>query len=278
MSKVNNLRQAQIYISKEIRRICEKHGINYFLDCGSMLGAVRHQGFIPWDDDMDIGMLKEDYERFLEIAPKELSDEFFLDNYQSNPDCALVFSKVRLKGTEYLEEKGDPNRIHNEIFVDVFPYYYISDNEIERKIEGFLMAILSQAILSKSGYRVWKGESVLKRIKFIPTDFLGVILSKKVMFRMVNNLYSKHHGTKRVCIHSGSCYDYWFFEQSVIASCIDAQFEDETFKIPSKYDVYLSTVYGAHYMELPPENKRVTHLIRKLDLGRYEDPTYFDRR
>ena len=119
---------------------------------------------------MDIGMCCDDYEKFISIAPKELDNRFFLDNYETNKSNPLVFSKVRLKGTTYIENIGNKNLEHNEIFVDVFPYYYISDNITERKIEGLEMAFLAQAIMSKSGYKVWKGKGLKKRLKFLPTD------------------------------------------------------------------------------------------------------------
>ena len=104
---VIKLRRAQLMIAKEIKRICDLNNINYFLDSGSMLGAVRHSGFIPWDDDMDIGMCCDDYEKFISIAPKELDNRFFLDNYETNKSNPLVFSKVRLKGTTYIENIGN---------------------------------------------------------------------------------------------------------------------------------------------------------------------------
>ena len=170
---VIKLRRAQLMIAKEIKRICDLNNINYFLDSGSMLGAVRHSGFIPWDDDMDIGMCCDDYEKFISIAPKELDNRFFLDNSETNKSNPLVFSKVGLKGTTYIENIGNKNLEHNEIFVDVFPYYYISDNIMERKIEGLEMAFLAQAIMSKSGYKVWKGKGLKKRLKFLPTDIVG---------------------------------------------------------------------------------------------------------
>ena len=83
-------------IAEDIKRICEKYHIKYFLDAGSMLGAVRHKGFIPWDDDIDIGMPKEDYNKFLEVAPAELGEKYFVDNYNTNRDNPLVFTKIRL--------------------------------------------------------------------------------------------------------------------------------------------------------------------------------------
>lgn len=271
MTDSDKLRKAQLKIAKEIRRICEKHGICFFLDCGSMLGAVRHQGFIPWDDDMDIGMLDGDYQKFLRVAPAELSEEFFLDNSATNPENGLVFSKIRLKGTRYIENKSNPQAVHSEIFVDIFPYYFISDRESARKLEGMAMAVLCQAILSKSGFKVWKGENRLKRLKFIPTDILGALVPMKTLRGWVDGLYHKHRDTGRVCIHSGSCYDYWFFPVELFDEMIEMPFEGILFPVPKRYDEFLRTAYGPDYMTPPPPEKRITHQIQLLDLGPFDD-------
>ena len=165
------LKKVQLMIAEDIKRICEKYQIKYFLDAGSMLGAVRHKGFIPWDDDIDIGMPKEEYNKFLEVAPAELGEKYFVDNYNTNRDNSLVFTKIRLLGTEYIENKANAAAKHNEIFVDIFPYYYISDNELVRKGEAFRMQLLTQMLLIKGGYKVWRGETRLKYLKFLPIPF-----------------------------------------------------------------------------------------------------------
>ena len=90
---------------KEIRRVCDENGIRYFLYRGTFLGAVRHKGFIPWDDDMDVAMLRSDYEKFCEIAPQKLSDEYCFQNWHTDRDYAHPFGKVRKRGTVYVEAK-----------------------------------------------------------------------------------------------------------------------------------------------------------------------------
>lgn len=263
---VVRLRRAQMMIAREIKRICNKNKISYFLDSGSLLGAIRHNGFIPWDDDMDIGMLREDYEKFIKIAPTELDERFFLDNYETNSKNPLVFSKIRLKGTKYIENIGNPDFDHNEIFVDVFPYYYISDNVFLRKLEGMLMGALSQAIMSKSGYKVWKGKGIKKRLKFIPTDVIGKVCPMSFLRKCVNYLFLKHNNTKMMGIHAGSCYGYWYFPKEVLQQVEEHIFEGELFNIPKRYDDFLTAVYG-DYMQLPPEQERITHGIQCLDFG-----------
>ena len=106
LKKVQTL---QLEMAKEVKRICEKHGIQYFLDAGTMLGAVRHKGFIPWDDDLDIGFLREEYDKFLQVAPQELSERYYLQNSMSDDDYGMVFSKIRLKGTKFVETISQEN-------------------------------------------------------------------------------------------------------------------------------------------------------------------------
>ena len=102
--------------------ICRKENISYSLHGGTLLGAVRENGFIPWDDDMDIGMLRADYEKFLNVAKEKLNKKYFLQTWDTDEKFALPFAKIRLNGTKYIEHNSKNVDIHNGIYIDIFPY------------------------------------------------------------------------------------------------------------------------------------------------------------
>ena len=124
--KMSNLRKLQLMeldILKQVTELCERHGLRYFLLGGTFLGAVRHQGFIPWDDDIDIGMLREDFEKFRRICPQLLASHLSYQSYTDEPTSHYIFDKVRLKDT-YFSTKFS-NRfidIENGIFIDILVY------------------------------------------------------------------------------------------------------------------------------------------------------------
>ena len=125
-------------ILKEVHKICEKHNIKYFLDAGTLIGAVRHKGFIPWDDDLDIGMLREDYRKFLEIAKKELPDNLFLQTFDSdeNYDIYQVPCKIRYNNTLFIQKVIAENPdMHNGIYIDVLPYDSLPKSKFVYKIQ-----------------------------------------------------------------------------------------------------------------------------------------------
>ena len=122
----------QLEIAKEIQRVCQENDIRCFLVAGSFLGAVRHQGFIPWDDDMDIGMFRSDYEKFCRIAPQKLDKRYCLQNWHTDPNYSLPFGKVVKRNTLYMENKKSRRIQENGIYVDIFAYDNAPEDPLER--------------------------------------------------------------------------------------------------------------------------------------------------
>ncbi len=268
------LQLLQLKIALEVKRICDKYSIPYFLDCGSLLGTVRHQGFIPWDDDMDMGFLRENYDLFIEAAKQDLNEEFCLQTWETDADFPQPYAKICLKNTVYQEKKGSVQLgKYNGIFIDIFPYDNIADNKCARKLNGIMRKIISHTLMIKCGYKVWEGESRLKLIKFLPFICISRFTTKDVLKKYFNKLARMYQNvmTEEVGIEDGGITLHWHIKRNVLEELMEGQFEGKTFTIPVDYDVYLKQVYG-NYMELPPEDKRwIGHAIEHLDFGPYKE-------
>lgn len=269
MKSSDGLRQAQLYIMDEIKRICDLHNIKYFLDCGSMLGAVRHNGFIPWDDDLDVGMLKEEYEKFHTYAQTDLSTCFYIKNYIVDKEYGLPYSKLCLKDTRYVERRGNSKAKHLEVFVDIFPYIVRSENHLIGKFRSVKERILTQVFMAQSGFCTWKDTRGLKRCKFLIIQMIAIFQTKNFTYRLLKNIYDHEFCSSLVEIYDGIACSYWYYPKLFLNEYIDIAFEDRVYKIPKKYDQILRICYG-DYMTMPPLDERETHEIELLDLGDYD--------
>jgi len=145
----------QLEIAREIKRVCEENDIAYFLSDGSFLGAVRHQGFIPWDDDMDMAMPRKDYEKFCRIAPEKLKKEYCLQSWYTDPNYGLPFAKVMKRGTVYLESKKTRRLQENGFYVDIFPVDNMPEAPKEQTAHWNRLLSIYRTKLMKCGYRPW---------------------------------------------------------------------------------------------------------------------------
>ena len=151
------VQQIQLEMAKDIKRVCEENGIRYFLYRGTFLGAVRHKGVIPWDDDMDFGMLRADYEKFCRIAPEKLSSQYCFQNWHTDENYALPFGKVRKRGTLFVEAKC-ARLPENGIYIDIYPLDFAPEGEQARKKLAKSLLHLFRLKLMKSGYTPWREE------------------------------------------------------------------------------------------------------------------------
>ncbi len=147
--ELTQLHQVLYEILEEIVRICDKHNIPYFVIGGTAIGALYDKAILPWDDDIDIGMKREDYNKFLQIASQELREPYFLSWIHTDPHSPYYFAKVKKNNTLFVEEMFKDVPMHQGIFVDIFPFDRIPNNKLLRKIQYEAVNFLKCCLMGK---------------------------------------------------------------------------------------------------------------------------------
>lgn len=258
--KLRQLQLCELEILNEFVRVCEKNHLRYFLVGGTLLGAVRHGGFIPWDDDVDVAMPREDYEKFAEIAKDELSPDFFYQSSQTDQHYFLPYNKIRKNGTEIFEERFENATFHKGVFIDVFPLDVCPKPGAMCHLIFNVVAVTNRRGEVDSGekYVPYKELSGKLGYAFLrPYSPRGVIKFRNRFIRL-----AARFGKKKKCFASFfGAYGYkneiypceWF-------EATELTFEGRNYVCPAGYDKILSRNYGEDYMQMPPEDKRRTHI------------------
>jgi len=269
MATVEVIRAAQLDLLNEVRRICEKNSIPYYLSEGTLIGAIRHNGFIPWDDDIDLGMLRENYNRFIEACKKDLDPAYVLLDWHSDPYSPLPFMKLKIRNTHYREKIMDKSKADDGIFIDIFPFDSVPEDARARKKQKRITNVIFKILLVRCGYRLDHG-SLPKRIVYETLKLLSRIRSIKSW---------KHAYEKEEMRYNGSSTKYVdlvfsrlsqrFTERQVLENTIPHLFEGDYYSVPKEFDTYLRGIYG-DYMQLPPKEQQVgIHQVYDIDLGNY---------
>lgn len=259
----------QLEILKEVVKICDRHRIDYWLAGGTQLGAVRHNGFIPWDDDLDIAMLRANYEKFLHFASKELDPQYYLQEWRADENYGLPFTKIRRRNTLFVEAASQNTKSNKGIYIDIFVYDKYPQNEDKLKDIKYHMEKVFRLILMKYNYSPWEtnnGFNLKKWIGYLPIKLLAILKNGKKM---------KQAYIKAVTVANTSNSNLVFnscepmgenhpINIDIVTHLMKHEFEDGDFLIPVRYDDYLKSCFG-DYMKLPPENERENrHGIIKL--------------
>lgn len=251
---------------KEIARVCDEYDIPYFLYRGTFLGAVRHRGFIPWDDDMDVAMLREDYEKFCRIAPEALGKDYCFQNWHTDPGYAHPFGKVRKRNTVYIEAKCAP-LAENGFYIDIYPLDAAPAGEEERKTLHRKLLHLYRIKLMKSGYTPWReGERIIwkKRIGYLLYQTAALFVSQEKLIETYEHLVSQYTDGD-IWYEQSALPRNYYFKKEWCRNLAEYPFGDSAFKGPKDYDAFLRVLYG-DYMELPPEGQRENrHQIMKIE-------------
>lgn len=269
MIALRDLQLCQLDIALEIKRICEKNNIPYFLIGGTLLGAVRHKGFIPWDDDLDIGFLRKDYDRFLEVCKTELSEEMFLQTWDTDEYYGLPFGKVMLKGTRFRESANGTAAAQSMIFVDIFPYDDMPENGFKLKVQFLIEEMSKKLLLYKYGYDMGQRSDHKMFHKLL--RFVSRFFSKKFLKKAIYNAQTKCNNlaTSRAINYNGAYRDKEWLRVQESIELTELVFEGYEFSAPKNWDELLKNMYG-DYMQLPPEDKRGNrHAAVEADMGKY---------
>lgn len=261
---LEKLQLTQIEILEEIVRICEKYHLRYFMIYGTLIGAIRHQGFIPWDDDLDIGMPRDDYEKFMQVAKSELSEKYYLQNTDTESEYWLTFAKIRKNNTVFEEPSvaGMSDKIHKGIFVDIFPFDYVKKNS---GVFVHLQFILSKAIIETMYYKAGV-YSTKASLNYKTLDSVLNMLSMRMLSKLQSKIASAQNRKKSkylADLNSSRKYLAAIYPISYFLPVQDGDFAGKKFKIPNDYDTYLKMVYG-DYMKLPKEEERVNHRTLRI--------------
>lgn len=261
---------------KDIIAVCEKYNIRYFMGGGSCLGTIRHKGFIPWDDDLDINMPRKDYEEFSKVFQEELGERYILNAPNYSDTVITRFPKILAKNTKYVTKGFRQESRFEKVFIDIFIMENVPENKLYRTVKGIcvncLEFIAGQVYIHDAG-KIDR-DNILEMMgvsNYCIRNAIGIVFSWKSYTKWCNLIdkmvrYSNDQ-TDLICFPTGR--KHYFGEiipRKMILPLKKVEFETIEVFVPNDYQKYLSNLYGDSYMVIPPIEKREKHFIESLKL------------
>lgn len=259
---MTELQKCEFSLLEKAIKIINDNNLTYYLVCGSALGAVKYEGFIPWDDDIDIALPRNDYEKFIELVKENYSDDFALQNYRCAPNIPFFYSKIRNGKTTFIEKSVSTFDINHGVFIDVFPL----DGYPETGFCSFCFE-LKKKVLWRMISSVFVRENKLKKLVFYPIK----ALITKHLYHFVSE-YEKHiskfstTNSRMLCNFGNSPFKLEYSPKEHYGEGKKIKFEGLDVIVPERYDDYLTQKYGDWRAELPDDQKKGHHHFVVCDL------------
>ena len=258
--QLSQLKSLQLDMLVQFKAVCEKLNLRYYLMGGTMLGAVRHGGFIPWDDDIDVGMPRQDYEIFLQKAQRLLPDHLFVQSFVTDPQYPANFAKIRNSNTTYVESSVRKRPMNHGVYLDIFPLDYYPENPKALEWKKMALALRINRVFTDTNPKFTTRLASLVACIYCPS-VKNALQRREKLFRSVTE-------GSRIANHCGAwgkkeiCPADWYGEGKKLL------FEGVEVTVPDQYEKWLTQVYG-DYMQLPPPEKRKSHHpLAAIDLDR----------
>lgn len=257
--EIKKLQNCELEILKEFDKIAKKNNLKYMLIGGTLIGAIRHKGFIPWDDDIDIGMPREDFIKFKKIVNIELDKNFFYQDIDNTDNYGLIFGKLKMKDTLLVEKASNLKKEDQAIWIDIFPFDKTSNNMTIAKLNVLKAYIYKLIYYIKCGNKLIE-HTFVRKISVCILKFLSLFFTKEKCKNKLEKIYHKYdHKNNYNLVNYGGVYiNKEICDSNIFDNLIDLEFEKSNFYVSKYYDKYLSNIYG-DYMKLPPKEKQIPH-------------------
>lgn len=270
MNQHRKLQLIQTRILEDIDKICAENNLKYYMIGGTLLGAVRHKGFIPWDDDIDLVMYREDYDKFIKIVQDDHHEKYFIQTFYTDPHYARYIAKVRLNNTVLIESSLEHVKSHQGIYVDIFPLDHTKHSQ------GFGLWLRGLIVRLCFSYKTVKHGVKKGGLKAFFAKLLKVftyLFPERWINRLFDYVCTKDNGKECKFTTNFASHFKWktqMFENEVFGDGCYLDFEGYKFRAPFEYEKILKRLYGENYMQLPPKEKQQTHNLIHLELGKYD--------
>ncbi len=265
---LDHIKNVELMILEDFIKICDEHDIEYYLIYGTQIGAIRHQGFIPWDDDIDVIMFRKDYEEFLRVMEDAPNEKYTIFDSRYDSEYFFQFGRMSLNSTYWAEYWDEQVSFKLGIHIDLFILDNLPDNGIKRKLYIQRCYLLSR-MYSISVLRFNNFSPAVNFILNLAHSFLNFIkLNPDYFHKKLFKLFTKYGDNGGEYVTDLTLIERVSFRRDDFKPLKKAKFEHLQCNIPNNDYNTLTPIYG-DYMQLPPEENRVAHILNEIDFGKY---------